>query len=207
MAHQNKKKEVRHAKYDNANKMSHYELQQAFDTLHHEAKEAFQRLASNKKIFTHLEKKISDSEKELEILKESMIKGIKSESKTNDSEWFKWAGCETCYIWQNEIRILKAKLNKALQPKVTFAVDRENFRNSMNNPYKRYSYKIRDDTSKDNPYNLVTCTYCCKKGHTVRRCRFRKILVPNGIFKWFPKSNNSFTHTLGPNEDWVPIFL
>jgi len=26
-----------------------------------------------------------------------------------------------------------------------------------------------------------------KKGHSVRYCRFRKSLVPKGIFKWIPR--------------------
>jgi hypothetical protein len=41
-AHQkNKKKQVRHAKYEKSSSMSHYELRAAFDTLHCEAKEVF----------------------------------------------------------------------------------------------------------------------------------------------------------------------
>ena len=33
---------------------------------------------------------------------------------------------------------------------------------------------------------VVTCFYCMKKGHSVRYCRFRKFLVPKGIYKWIP---------------------
>jgi len=31
---------------------------------------------------------------------------------------------------------------------------------------------------------VVTCFYCMKKGHSARYCRFRKSLVPKGIYKW-----------------------
>ena len=207
MAHQKKNKNVSHSKYDHVDEMSYFELQKAFNTLHHEAKEAFKCLASNKKFFSYLEKKVSDSEKELETLKESMIKSLKGKSENDDSFWFKWAGCETCHIWQREARTLKAKLDKALQPKVTFAIDRSNFRNSMNNPYQKYTYEIRDQSSKSNSHIISTCLYCCKEGHTIKKCRFRRSLVPKGIFKWSPKSNLCFTHTQGPNKNWVPISL
>ncbi|XP_050888778.1 uncharacterized protein LOC127093932 [Lathyrus oleraceus] len=65
--------------------MSYVDLQNAFSTLHNEAKEAFKHLASNKKIFSHLEKKISDSEKELETLKKSMIEDTKERTRVLDS--------------------------------------------------------------------------------------------------------------------------
>jgi len=34
---------------------------------------------------------------------------------------------------------------------------------------------------------VVTCFYCMKKGHFVRYCRFRKSLIPKGIYKWIPR--------------------
>jgi len=48
---------------------------------------------------------------------------------------------------------------------------------------------------------VVTCFYCMKKGHSVRYCRFRKSLVPKGIFKWIPKCFDGFkdkSNTKGP---------
>ncbi|XP_050918770.1 uncharacterized protein LOC127136225 [Lathyrus oleraceus] len=59
-------------------------------TLHNEAKEAFKHLALNKKIFSHLEKKISDSEKELETLKKSMIEATKGKTEDDKGFWFRW---------------------------------------------------------------------------------------------------------------------
>ena len=89
MAHHKKKKNVSHSKYDHVDEMSYIELQNAFDTLHHEAKEAFKRLASNKKIFSYLEQKVSDSEKELEALKAFMIENIEGKCEKEERPWFK----------------------------------------------------------------------------------------------------------------------
>ena len=79
---------------------------------------------------------MSNSQKELEALKASMVEKIKIDSKDDKFSWHDWAGRETCYIWQRELKNLKAKLDKALQPKITFSIDRSNFRSSMINPYK-----------------------------------------------------------------------
>src|SRR3954466_6863358 len=180
MAHQKKKKIVSHDKYNNVDAMSYFELKHAFDTLHHEAKESFQRLASNKRIFKYLEKKVSDSEKELETLKESMIKSIKDTSVVDKGPWFKWGGCETCHIWQKEVKTLKAKLDKASQPKITYAIDQLHFKNSMINPYQRYTYVIKDQSSKCDDYSNSRCLYCCKMGHTIKN------VALGG--SWFPKA-------------------
>ena len=51
MAHQRKKKNVSHSKYDHVDKISCFDMQKAFSTLHNEAKEAFKHLASNRIFF------------------------------------------------------------------------------------------------------------------------------------------------------------
>ena len=48
---------------------------------------------------------------------------------------------------------------------------------------------------------VVTCFYCMKKGHSVRYCRFRKSLVPKGIYKWILRcivNTNDKSNTEGP---------
>jgi len=49
---------------------------------------------------------------------------------------------------------------------------------------------------------VVTCFYCMKKkGHSVRYYRFRKSLIPRGIYKWIPKciaSSKDKSNTKGP---------
>ena len=109
-------------------------------------------------------------------------------------------GCDTCYIWQGEVRNLKAKLDKALEPKITFAIDKSNFRKSMVNPYQKYKYVIKDEDSKSNPNANFSCLYCCKKGHSIAKCRFRRFLVPKGIYQWMPKCNHFVPHHSGPNK-------
>ena len=123
----------------------------------------------------------------MEALKASIVEKINTNNKDNKLSWHDWDGCETSYIWQKEVKTLKAKLDKALQPKITFSIDRSNFRSSMINPYKKYNYEIKDPPSKSNLPKTLTCLYCCKRGHTISKCRFRRFLVPQGIFKWLPK--------------------
>jgi hypothetical protein len=179
--------------------MSHHELQAAFDTLHCEAKEAFKRLASNNKFFTHLEQKIRESERKLEALKASIVESTKAGCEDLRNTIINY-GCDTCYIWQGEVRNLKAKLDKALEPKITFAIDKSNFRKSMVNPYKKYKYVIKDEEGKVNENVNFSCLYCCKKGHSIAKCRFMRFLVPKGIYQWQPKCNHFGPHHSGPNK-------
>jgi len=48
---------------------------------------------------------------------------------------------------------------------------------------------------------VVTCFYCMKKGDSVRYYRFRKSLIPKGIYKWIPRCIASLkdkSNTEGP---------
>ena len=48
---------------------------------------------------------------------------------------------------------------------------------------------------------VVTCFYCIKKCHSVSYCRFRKSLVPKGIYKWIPRyivNTKDKSNTEGP---------
>lgn len=58
-----KKKNVSHSKYEPIDGMSYSELQIPFENLNGEAVDAFKRLASNKRIFSHLEAKVLETEK------------------------------------------------------------------------------------------------------------------------------------------------
>jgi hypothetical protein len=136
-----------------------------------------------------------------------MIEVTKGKTEDDKGFWLRWSGCETCHIWKREVRTLQAKLDKALQPKVTIDIDQSHFRSNVNNPYQKYTYVVKNQVSKSNSHPNLNCLYCCKKGHIIAKCRFRRFLVPKGIFQWLPKCNQSFTHTLGPNENWVPPSL
>ena len=49
-----------------------------------------------------------------------MVDILKDNSEDKIPSWF---GYETCHIWKTEARTLKAKVDKALQPRVTFVID------------------------------------------------------------------------------------
>jgi len=48
----------------------------------------------------------------------------------------------------------------------------------------------------------ITCFYCMRKGHSVRKCRIRKFDVPKGLVRWVPKSTSN---TVEPKFNSVPI--
>ena len=53
---------------------------------------------------------------------------------------------------------------------------------------KPFSSVSQNQPIKRTKQPVVTCFYCMKRGHSVRFCRFRKFLVPKGIFKWIPRN-------------------
>jgi len=52
---------------------------------------------------------------------------------------------------------------------------------------KPFSFVPEKQSVKRSIQPVVTCFYCMKRGHSVRFCKFRKSLVPKGIFKWIPR--------------------
>src|SRR4051812_37871915 len=105
MAHQHKKKRrVSHLKPELVDKVSHAQLKLAFEELHRDAIDAFKLLASNKKKNPYLESKIEKTEKNMKALKQSMLDIQKNKVDEDPPSWF---GCETCHIWQKELRDLK----------------------------------------------------------------------------------------------------
>lgn len=73
MAHHHKKKNVSHSKYETIDKISYYELQISFENIHSEGVEALKSLALNKRIFSYLEAKILETEKQMESLNQTML--------------------------------------------------------------------------------------------------------------------------------------
>lgn len=69
----------------------------------------------------------------METLKQTMLDATQVKVEDDKSSWF---GCETCHIWQKEVITLKAKLTKALEPKVIFAIDPTKYKISLNILYK-----------------------------------------------------------------------
>src|SRR3954471_22456778 len=97
------------------------------------------------KTISYLESKVEKIEKDMEALKQSMLDIQKDKIEEDPPSWF---GCETCHIWQKEVRDLKAKLDKALQPKVTFAVGPNKFKRSYTTLYSKYTFVPKVSTSK-----------------------------------------------------------
>ena len=185
--------------------MSFSELKIAFEKLHNKAVDAFKRLSSDKQIFSFLEGKVYKAENDLESLKASIAENSKDIDIDGCS---KVRYCDACHIWQKEVNTLKVKLEKALQPKVTYAVDSRLFKKSLNPPYAKYSFIPKDLMNKNKQtHHHGLCHYCCRAGHTIEKCKFRRFLVPKGIYQWKPKGNHVSTYPLGPNENWVPTSL
>lgn len=72
------------------------------------------------------------------------------------------------------------------------------------NPYKRYNFVEKDQNSKGHSPHNLTCHFCCKKCHTIEKCKFMRPFAHKGVFQCFPKCNLDFTHPQGSNEDRVP---
>ena len=79
-----------------------FQLQESFENLQRQAIDAFKRLASNKKIISHLEAKIAQNEEHMEALKKTMSNIIKGQEEDPRSVWN--FGYGTCHIWQKRVK-------------------------------------------------------------------------------------------------------
>jgi len=73
--------------------------------------------------------------------------------------------------------------------------------NKRNGISKLFSSVLEKQPIKRTIQPIVTCFYCMKRGHSVRFCKFRKSLVPKGIFKWIPRcfdGSKDKSNTKGP---------
>ncbi|KAI5432937.1 hypothetical protein KIW84_020302 [Lathyrus oleraceus] len=127
----------------------------------------------------------------MEALKKFMVYIQKDKNEDEEPSWF---GCETCHIWKKEVNTLKDKLDKASQSKVTFSINPSKFKWSLNPSYKRYKYVQKDLNSKSTSHHNLSCHFCCKKGHTIAKCKFMRFLVPKYVFQWLSKCNKGFTN-------------
>lgn len=103
-------------------------------------------------------------------------------------------GCKTFHIWQKGARTLKAQMDKALQSKITFAIDTSKYDIPYHNTYRRYNYFEKSSNGKITSSHNVYCHYCCMKGHTIAKCNFRRLFVSKGAYQWLPKCHHSFTN-------------
>jgi len=60
---------------------------------------------------------------------------------------------------------------------------------SKNNGFlKPFSTFAKKQSVKKLKQLIVSCFHYLKRGHFIKFCKARKILVPKGIFKWIPKN-------------------
>lgn len=86
--------------------------------------------------------------------------------------------CDIYYIWQKESKILKVKLDKELQPEISFAIYPLKFEKPLNKSCKNHSLVKKDPNYKSKSHHKLNCHYCAKKCHTIEKCKFMSILVP-----------------------------
>ena len=155
-----------------------------------------------RKVILNLEAKVLESERKFEAIKKSMIE-IQSDKREDIIP--PRCGYEYCHNRQEEVKSLQVKLDDALQPKIVFAIDPSKVEKHLNYFKNKHRHMLKDSNSKDMSHKNLSCHYCCKKGHTIEKCKFRKLFVPKGAIQWLPKSNYNLTHSQGPNENLVPI--
>lgn len=83
MVNKKKKKVVSHSKFESTYDLSYSQWQESFENIQRQVIYAFKKLASNKRIFSHLEAKILENEKNMEALMQSMVDILKDKSEAD----------------------------------------------------------------------------------------------------------------------------
>jgi len=152
-----------------------------------------------------LEEELSKTKKDFENL-ELVYKNSSCSCKTK--------ACENCELLEKKIHYLLKTLDKLTTGKSNFeeVLASQNcvfgksglgfyLQSKKNKVSKPFSHAPQKQSVKKSFQPVVTCFYCMKKGHSVKYCRFRKILVPKGIFTWFPRcivGSKDKSNTEGP---------
>ncbi|KAK2445046.1 gag-protease polyprotein [Trifolium repens] len=178
--------------------LEYHDLQSAFEDLCSETRKAFKRLKDIMKVNKALEKKVSETEKELKAFKVSLLERSSTSHDNGDI-----VGCDNCITLSKNIKTLKDKVENSSKPRVSHQVDPKHFRNNLKVKNKNSKHFKMDQKKSD---SHITCHYCCCEGHTIAKCKARKLLVPKGVLQWMPKLNKvCLPHQLGPNMSWGPI--
>ncbi|WJX13358.1 hypothetical protein P8452_03754 [Trifolium repens] len=178
--------------------LEYYDLQKAFEDLCSETRKAFKRLKEIIKVNKTLEKKVIETEEELKAFKVSILERTSASHNNGDI-----VGCDNCATLSKDIKALKDKVENSSKPRVYHQVGPKHFQNTLKIKNKN-SKNVKLDQKKNDSH--VTCHYCCCEGHTIAKCKARKVLVPKGVLQWMPKLNKTYLpHQLGPNENWVPL--
>jgi len=145
-----------------------------------------------------LEKRVKTLEEELEKSKidfENMENHCKNSSHMCDS-----LVCENCENLEKKVHNLVSTVDKLSKEKSNF----ENVLASQNCVFGRAGLGFNPQNQQDNflkkfsklpvkqsivksKQPVVTCSYCMKRGHSVRFCKIIKYFFPRGFMKWIPK--------------------
>lgn len=85
MGNKGKKKNVSHFKPKSTHELSYSILQESLENLQKQAIKAFKNLASNKRIFSHLQAKMLENEKNMETLRKYMMCILKDSCNDNNT--------------------------------------------------------------------------------------------------------------------------
>jgi len=159
-----------------------------------------------------LENRVKDLEEELSKTKED-FENLDLIYK-NSSCSCETKSCENCELLQKKICYLLKTLDKLTIGKSNFeyvlasqkyvfgkaglGFHPQSKENKTTKPFLNIPEK---QSIKKSFQPVVTCFYCMKKGHFVRYCRFRKSLIPKGIYKWISTcivSSKHKSNTEGP---------
>jgi len=174
------------------------QLLNAFYETHDEANRLALSLNRLKGLNNWLENKVKDLEEELCKTNEDLehLDLIYKNSSCNCEK----ISCENCEFLEKKICYLLITLDKLTTGKSNL----EDVLASQKCVFGKVGlgfYLLRKEKKIAKPFSnfpekqlvkvlfqpVVTCFYCMKKGHFVRYCRFRKSLVPKGIYKWSPR--------------------
>jgi len=191
---------------------NYYQLLEAFNETHEEANRLTLSHNQLKGLNNWLENRVKSLDEELGKTKEdfeNLDLIYKNSSCSCESKV-----CENCENLERKIHYLLKTLDKLTTGKSNFedVLASQNCvfgkaglgfypQSKGNEISKPFSTAPEKQSVKRLIQPVVTCFYCMKKGHSVRYCRFRKSLVPKGIFKWIPRcfdGSKEKSNTEGP---------
>jgi len=154
-----------------------------------------------------LEARVKELEDEVLRLKTG-LDHYKTSSNLDSS---KPAKCENYEVLQKKVNYLITTASKltmgttnlnAIMGSQNCVFEKTGIRHQPNFPRKQKKYSSFFETNTKQFSQPITCFYCMKKGHSVKDCKFRRFLVPEGLVRWVPKSTSN---TTGPKFNRVPM--
>jgi len=173
------------------------QLLNAFYETHDEANRLALSLNRLKGLNNWLENKVKDLEKELYKENEDLEHlDLIYKNSSCSCEKISCENCEhlekkICYLLKTLDKLTTGKSNSedvlasqnCVFGKTGLGFYPQSKENMIAKPFSNFPEK---QSVKNSFQPVLTCFYCMKKGHYVKYCRFRKSLLPKGIYKWIP---------------------